>query len=281
MLKTATKPKNLALLGLACAFVVAFILLGNWQLGRAGVNQPPAPTKVLSLTDILQPHQKLSGDVGTHPIAVTGTYANLPQVRVVDQVAGKDWVVAALTVTGADGQQATLPIARGMIAAGAALPETPDGQVTLVGRMQASHAPNRITSGDALDGVSLADLRNRWPGKMYAGYLAIRTAAAADKGGVFPAELETDTVRGADVDSALADPVPLAEAPRVMAWHNVSYSLQWYCFAIFAVYMWLRVVWTDHRRALTERRERAMEALNEAATSKTIPPESTPAPKRT
>lgn len=262
MLKTATRRKNLALLGVAAVFVVIFILLGNWQLGRAGINQPAAPTRVLSLTEVLTPHQKLSGDVGTHPIAVTGRYADLPQVRVVDQVAGKDWVVAALTVTGADGQDATLPIARGMIPAGSELPAAPSGQVTLVGRMQASHAPNRITTSDALDGVSLADLRNRWPGKMYAGYLAVRTAAVADGKADHPATHEPGQVAGVAVDSALADPVPLAEAPRVMAWHNVSYSLQWYCFAVFAVYMWLRVVWTEHRRDAVKRREEALAALN-------------------
>lgn len=287
MLTTATTRKNLALLGLTALFVTVFILLGNWQMGRAGVNAPPLPTEELQLTDVLAPHQKLTGDAGTHPIVAVGRYRQTPQVRVVDQVDGKDWVVAAFTITLPNGQEATLPVARGMISKGAPLPATPAGSWRLTGRLQASHAPNRITSSDALDGVSVADLRNRWPGKMYAGYLALRTATSepvvsSSSVGTQPLQTPESSQKveprdeakssqtaksGRSSDPVLSDPVPLAEAPRVMAWHNISYSLQWYCFALFAIYMWVRVVMTEHQQRTLERRQHAIEAINKSAST--------------
>ncbi len=43
--------------------------------------------------------------------------------------------------------------------------------------------------------------------------------------------------------------VPTPVAPTGLNWRNAAYAVQWWVFALFALWLWWRMVREDHRRA--------------------------------
>ena len=263
-MRTALRPRMLALLALALLMAVVFAELGSWQLGRSrSGEQAPPERPVLPLQEVLAPQEQLSAEAVAGPVSVEGTWADQPQQLVVDRAPDGSpgdgaWVVAAVEVVdGGDG--ALLPVVRGWVPArgGAGGPEAaqevpapPTGAADLVGHLALSQDP-RGSAGlpeGQLAAASSADLLNVWDGRIYAGYLV------PDEPG----------------PGLVAVPAPEPEGGANL--QNLSYAFQWWVFAGFAVLMWLRVVADVRRRALERAEDEAEERrLEAAAPSRTAP----------
>ena len=231
MLRTALRPASLGLLALALALATAFAALGNWQLERSRTHAGPGRTEqVVPLAQVLAPSSTFTGRADGQRVAVTGTYRPQDQVLVADRPRGGEpgsWLVAALAVE-ADGGAALLPVLRGWLPEGAAPPDPPSGAVELTGRLQPGEPPRGYAPGQELRALSSADLVNAWDGPLYTGYLALEEASA-------PLSVVPTSAPTGDLDL-----------------RNVSYALQWWLFAAFAVLVWVHLVRQRHRDELED-----------------------------
>lgn len=236
MLRTALRPRWLALLALALALASGFAWLGSWQLDRARSDgssqvvgeQPPVP-----LADVLRPQESLDGPAARALVEVAGTLetdrALVVADRELDGRAGQ-WLLAPLVVATGDGAgPARLPVVLGWFAARSPVPDpsaTEGADVVLTGRLQLSEAPVGLpVDGSALGAVSSADLVQEWGPPVYAAYLLAEQPAPG------------------------LTPVPAPRQPAGgggLALQNLSYAVQWWVFAGFAVFLWWRVVRDAH-----------------------------------
>ncbi|MFE7776608.1 SURF1 family protein [Streptomyces sp. NPDC057445] len=208
------------------------IFMGTWQLGRfedrvdthKAAEQRPDPGKQVAVPlDELLPVGKDTS--GRHATA-TGRYGEqfLVPERQLDGERGS--YVLTLLRTG-DGK--ALPVVRGWLPAGAKAPAAPTGEVTVTGALQASETTGtdgvRTAGGlprDRLGMISAASLVNLVPGEVYDAWITLTTAPEGMK------------------------PVPAA-APQgstldLKAFQNLGYTLEWFAFVGFVVFMWFRFV---------------------------------------
>lgn len=247
MLRAALRPAPLALLAVALLVATACALLGQWQVERSrasGVR--PGLERAEPLTTVLEPATTFAGAADGQVVTARGEFAGGPQLlvdgRLQDGARGQ-WVVAPLRVAdaaaaagdeaaavdgaAAGGSAALLPVVRGWVPEGtdaAALPGPPSGSVEVVGRLIAGEPPQGVGTGvggaPVVTAVSPADLVNVWDGRLYTGFV----------------------IAAEPVPDAPLEVVP-SRAPTVGTdWRNVSYALQWWLFAGFAVVVWWRVV---------------------------------------
>jgi len=218
--QVARSPRMIGLLLLFLAVAAGCGLLGAWQLDRAR-EDAPADAEVpvaLPLGDVLAPQEPFRGDLVGRPVVVEGTFG-ADQVavtgRLLDGVPGR-WAVAPFTVSDTG---AVLVVVRGWAPEGGALPEVPDGVVTLRGRLEAGEA---ATSSE-ITSVSPAQLVNRWGGPIYSGFLVQDTP---------PPGLE---------------PIPAPAPAQGWDLQNLAYAAQWWIFGGAAVLLWLRMVRDEAR----------------------------------
>lgn len=238
------KPKWLALLALVCVVLVTFAMLGLWQLnvardkGHAEALERAAALPSVQLTQALPPHTPMTSDLAGRSVTVSGTYDAGREIVVTDRRLGERtgyWVVTPLVV---DGTQARLAVIRGFTTDPAAVPTPSAGPVSLAGMLAPGEAapdrPVALPPGQ-MQSVDLAVLVNDWPGELYNAML-------------FP----TSQTPPAQATSALAHIPPPDLLAEGMSWRNLAYALQWWIFALFALYMWWRMVREEHDRlALT------------------------------
>lgn len=230
VLRTALRPKWLALLALALALASAFAWLGSWQLDRSRWEaadrelRQQAAANPVPLRDVLAPQQALTGEAGRATVLVDGDLAadetRLSPRRELDGRTGS-WVVVPVEVGGA-----RLPVVLGW-QPGDRLPDLADGPVRLSGTLRSPEAPSGVAAeGAELETVSTADLVNLWGGPLYSTYLVASPE---------------------DATAAGLEPVPAQDRTGAgFALQNLSYALQWWVFAAFAVFLWWRVVRDDH-----------------------------------
>lgn len=255
VLRTALRPRWLALLALVGVVVAAFVWLGSWQLGVArdrGAEQalrearamPPVP-----IDDVLPPQRAFTAEADSREVVVRGTYDASGTLLVTERVqpmaqAGTVppsvprsgdgvigwWVITPLRTGGG----AWLPVVRGWVATpqdAAAVPAAvPTGQVTVHGVLQPDEPPSEsaaaLPSGQ-LGSVDVADLVNRWGTPIYNGFVVL----TAEQGGA------------PGIEAARPHLVPAPQPhPGGIAWRNAAYAVQWWVFAGFAVVMWWRMV---------------------------------------
>ena len=238
MLRTALRPWSLGLLVLALAVATACAALGDWQLGRSRTQAGPAQTeRVLPLAQVLAPSSTFTGAANGQRVSASGTFRPEDQVLVVDRPLDGEpgsWLVTALAVE-ADGGTALLPVLRGWLPEGEQPPAPPSGTVELTGRLLPGEPPRGHAPGQDLEALSSADLVNDWGSPLYTGYLALEQA-----------------------DAPLSV-VPTQAPARELNLRNVSYALQWWLFAAFAVLVWAHLVRQRHRDELDELAEAAWE----------------------
>jgi cytochrome oxidase assembly protein ShyY1 len=229
VLRTALRPRFLGLLAVALVLASLFAWLGDWQLARSrdeAAREARAEAEAAAVTDLdelLAPAEPVGGDDVRRLVQAagdldTGRVLAVPG-RELDGEAGR-WLLAPLVVGSTEG---TLPVVLG-----AAVPQLPDGRVELTGRLEQSEAPVGGATPDAEEvrAVSSADLVNVWEPPLYTAYLALTEP---------PAPLRA---------------VPESEPPSGFALQNLSYALQWWLFAGFAVFFWWRLVKDAHERDL-------------------------------
>ncbi|MGN6242730.1 MAG: SURF1 family protein [Motilibacteraceae bacterium] len=258
------RPRWLATYAALAVVVVAFVLLGRWQLGTwEGKNrdaakaaaeqkaaQPPVP-----LEQALRPGQLLDGRrVGT-ALEVTGRWDGAHQLLVPDRpLGGRDglWVLTPLLTPAGD----AVPVVRGWVPS-AKDPATrvPDGTVRVVGVLEPTETDRSnvgVAGGDLPPGqipsLDRSDLQVALPYdplRVYDGFLALRSAtsttSAADPAPIPLPVSELASQKGTGTDGL----------------RNLAYALQWWLFAGAAIWFVVQTARTEVR----ERREAELARL--------------------
>ena len=236
MLRTALRPRFLGLLALVLVLCAAFVWLGRWQLGvaqssaqREAVEQARAQEPA-ELTTLVRPHAPFRGELSSRPFTATGHYAADGQLLVPDRLLdGRPglWVLTPFVV---DASGATLPVVRGFVPDAAALTPPPAGTVTITGGLAPgeSPSPTPVPPGQ-IGSVDLSLLVNTWPGELYNAFGFVEEESPAQVG------------------QPTRVPTPLGDTG--VQWRNAAYAVQWWVFALFALWMWWRMVRDESRRA--------------------------------
>ncbi|MEV8095865.1 SURF1 family protein [Kitasatospora sp. NPDC085879] len=248
-------PRWIAATAVGVAAIVVCLLLGTWQLGRfesrvdthrnTGAAAAAQASAAVPLTEVLTTDRPQVGtDTVGRAVTVTGSYDTAHQLLVPGRTLdGRQGHYVLTPLRTADGRAAAVVRgwAPGEPGTGAAVPAAPSGEVTVEGRLQ---APENSGSGGAVAGglpagqlgtISPATLINVLPYPVYDGWIA------------------ADRVPG-----------PLTAVPTVepqggngltlRAFQNLGYTLEWFVFAGFVVFMWFRLV----RREAEAAQDRAL-----------------------
>ena len=238
MLRTALKPRNLALLAVAVLVVVAFVQLGRWQLGvaedkalRESLDEARSRQPV-AVETVLRPHSDFPGELSTRPVSATGEFGADQVVVANRRLDGRTgfWVVAPLRVAATG---ATLPVLRGFVTSPTDLPPVPSGTVTVTGGLIPPESPyaGPAPPDGQLGSVDTSVLVSRWPGELYNAFVFQQAEAPAPE--------------AASLGTMQRVPTPSGETG--FKWRNAAYALQWWAFALFALYMWWRIVRDEGR----------------------------------
>lgn len=239
MLRTALQPRWLGLLAVVALVMVTFGWLGSWQLnvarnkGQAAAAAAVPHLPVAPLTSVLQPHDSFPVDGLGRRVTASGHYDAARQVvvtpRRLNGITGA-WVITPLVV---DGTGARLAVLRGFVRSAADAGPPPTTALTVSGALAPSESPSSdatVTSMPAgqMSSVDLAALVNRWPGAVYNAFVFAST--------------ETPDPAAAGTPQRVPTPV---DPPGGLAWRNAAYAFQWWIFAGFALYMWVKMVRED------------------------------------
>ena len=231
------------LAGIVCvglAVVLGVWQLGSWQAHRDAaaaehVERPPVPLdEVMGADDPF-----MSDDVG-RSVTVAGTWLPDSTVYVSERERHGDegwWVITPLAVTGGDAgvDPTTAPallVVRGWTASIEPRPETPSGTAEVTAWLQPPEGAAGLVdddrSDDVIPQVRMADAVQHVDQDLYGAYAVVQhdlvgnaAAAAAD----------------------VLEPVDLDQVPEVSAttgWRNLLYGVEWWIFAGFAAFIWLR-----------------------------------------
>ncbi len=234
MLRTALQPRFLALLGLVLVVGVVFLQLGRWQLGVAqgrAVEEAVAKARAqepADLTTVLQPHEPFPGELSARPVTATGRYTD-GQLLVPDRRLDGETGLWVLTPFVVDDGGATLPVLRGFVTDPRDAGEPPEGTVTLAGGLAPPESPVDTPAGPGeIGSVDTSVLVNTWEGELYNAFLFLQTE---------------DPAAGPQLTKV---PTPLGDTG--VQWRNAAYAVQWWVFALFALWLWWRMVREEHRR---------------------------------
>ncbi|WP_441245099.1 SURF1 family protein [Kitasatospora sp. McL0602] len=233
--------------------IAVCLWLGSWQLGRfearasthhEATRTAAAPGQAAPLDTVLTKAQPQVGtDTVGRPVTATGSYDQAHQLLVPDRaVGGKVGYYVLTPLRTADGRAVT--VVRGWAPGApdsARAPAAPTGQVSVTGRLQ---APENTGSNGAVAGglpagqlgtISPAALVNVLPYATYDGWVA------ADSVPDGLTAVPTVQPQGGDGLS-------------LRAFQNLGYTLEWFVFAAFVVFMWFRLV----RREAEAEQDRAL-----------------------
>ncbi|GAA4830855.1 SURF1 family protein [Luteimicrobium xylanilyticum] len=260
--RVARRPRMIGLLAVLLAFAALCGSLGAWQLDRAYARGAAAQEKELDaklaaeeargpdgLGTVLAPQTTFTGKLVGDLVWVDGSYEANGQVlvpgRALDGRTGylvltplrvSDDGTSGASWKNLSGGAPVVPVVRGWVATPAQAPAAPSGTVRVNGYLQASEATDttgRTLPDGQVDSVSSAQLANRWGGPIYSGYVVLR---------------DSDPV----ADPAIAVlPRPRVEGSGDVNLQSLSYAFQWWLFAVFAVFVWWRIVrdQRDHENA--------------------------------
>jgi cytochrome oxidase assembly protein ShyY1 len=254
--RLARQPRWIAALILALAVAAGFAALGQWQVSRsitdATVVERDTET-VKPLTEVAQPQSPVTSTVAGRMVSFEGTIVPGDYTVLSGRLNDGDlgyWVMAHVVVDNGS----SLAVALGWSATeeeADAVASSTSGIAALVpftGRYLATEAPQEghFESGER-NMASVAALVNDWataPDTVYGGYVVSAEA---------PSGLQR-------IDS------PVPEDDVTLNWLNIFYAVEWAVFAVFAVFLWYRLV----RDAWEREQEFAAEdaaAAEEAATA--------------
>ncbi|MFZ1287732.1 MAG: SURF1 family protein [Candidatus Phosphoribacter sp.] len=257
MLRTALQPRWIGWLLAVLAVCVAFGWLGLWQLqvaredAQQEVLREAAARPILELGAVLAPHARFPADGSNQRVQAAGRFEPDRQFVVVERrLGGADgfWVVQPFVV---EATGARLPVVRGFVrsleaaeafrASTAVEPKGSAGAVMLVGSLAPTESPGDprrpLPDGQARS-IDVGALLNTWQGEIYNAF-AFSISETPDARGAGPA--------GASAAGGL-ERVPPPELPSGLTLRNAAYALQWWVFAFFGVWMWVKMVRDDYRR---------------------------------
>jgi len=225
----ARTPRWIGILVVCLAIAAAFALLGQWQLSRSvegGTTIDRDSETSVPLESIAEPQQAVTTIAAGQRVTVEATLLDEFVVlsgRLNDGESGH-WVVGHAIDAGGASIAVALGWAPTADAAADAVEGIEPGERTFTGRFVTSEGPEEddFENGEQ-NSLSVAALINQWPtvpNGVYGGYIVWDDAAA-----------------GLDV---IDSPVP--EVGLTLNWLNVFYAVEWAVFAVFAVYLWFRLV---------------------------------------
>lgn len=249
MLRTALKPRWLALLAVVLVAAAVMARLGEWQLDRArqkGEHEREAAARarpVMPLASMLTPRTDFPSADADRQVTVSGTWDGEQQLLVPGRRLGDAtglWVVTPLRLADHSG----VPVLRGWVpdagdvrADPGALPR---GEVTLTGVLEPPEPVDDLQPGDAgavpagqVALVAAPLLVQHWHFPLMTGYVVQTAATPAPSG-----------------PAATLHAVEPTGAGGGLALQNLSYALQWWLFSAFGLFFWWRVVRDDHRGRL-------------------------------
>jgi cytochrome oxidase assembly protein ShyY1 len=252
VLRTALKPRWLALFALLVVILVTFAQLGFWQLhvaqdkGLADALRKAHEARPAQLDSVVRPHKPFPGGASGRPVTATGRYAADAQVLVGPRrLEGRTgwWVVTPLVV---EPSGARLAVVRGFVTSPADAGTPPAGTMEVDGSLAQGESPapapsvswsagGEVPAQQALGSVDLSVLVNRWPDELYNAFVFAQDERVAPRGASVPL-------------AAGLSRVPPPEVTGGLKWRNAAYALQWWLFAGFAAFMWFRMVREDARR---------------------------------
>ncbi|MFF8769768.1 SURF1 family protein [Kitasatospora sp. NPDC015120] len=249
-------PRWLSGTALAVAAVAVCVWLGSWQLGRfedrvsshqeisraAADGGAPRPLGELLAAD----RPQVTTDTVGRAVTVTGTFDEEHQLLVPNRVLdGKQGYYVLTPLRTADGR--TAAVVRGWAAGAppagpAATAPAPAGEVTVTGRLQAGE--NSGSGGAVAGGLPEGQLGT------------INRAALVNK---LALDGWYDGWVSADSAADGLTPVPTVQPQggdglSLRAFQNLGYTLEWFVFGGFVVFMWFRLL----RREAEAEQDRAL-----------------------
>jgi surfeit locus 1 family protein len=105
----------------------------------------------------------------------------------------------------------------------------PSGPLTIAGGLAPGESPSSVpVAAGEIGSIDLSLLVNTWPGELYNAF-------------VF---LESETPQAAGQPTRVPTPLP----DTSIQWRNAAYAVQWWVFALFALWVWFRMVREETRR---------------------------------
>jgi len=246
VLRTALKPRWLGLFAVLVVVVVACVQLGLWQLhiaqdkGLADALRKAHEARPALLDTVIRPHQAFPNPQSGRAVTAVGEYAASDQFLVGPRrLEGRTgfWVVVPLVV---EETGARVAVVRGFATDATRPVEPPGGTVSVDGSLAPGESPAAAPTGlpawpqEARGSVDLAALVNEWPDELYNAF-------------VFAQSEKSSTGAGIAVPTGL-ERVPPPEVTGGLKWRNAAYAVQWWVFAAFAAFMWVRMVREDAQR---------------------------------
>ncbi len=251
-------PKWLGLLAVVVVLGGLFVRLGFWQyeVAQADARQEALDAAlaqpVLPLDEVIQPHMPFPDTGSNQRVEAVGRYEPerlryVPQ-RLLDGVEGR-WAIVPFVV---ESTGARIPVLRGFLAGSAhvaADPPAPAGRLTVVGSLAPSESPRSgqglLPEGE-IGSVDLGELVNLWGGEVYNGFL-FAISETPD-----PGDIAAVGSGSAAVSPGVLERVPPPDVPTGLSMRNAAYALQWWLFAVFGLWMWVKMVRDDHRRRVLQ-----------------------------
>lgn len=259
------------MLAVCLGVALVFVLLSRWQLESSRDAQTvydPGKEIVRPLEETLDPGAASTLEQVDTAVEATGTYLPDSTVLIEDRLQdGRSgwWVVAGLQIPGTQQQWAdrdadadiVLPVVRGWSDDPEQVPELPEGEVSVAGRLLPQEAPVSTQDQEPQRYASLspAQLSNVWDVPIYSGFVTAMAEAPAarpapqdgstglaeddgtlpEQGSLMSPQLEAVSVDQQPTDTSL-DPL------------NIFYAVEWIVFAGFALWIWFSSVRDEHRR---------------------------------
>lgn len=219
------------------------LAMGSWQLSRfedrASAHQERqsqievlAEQRAEPLAELMPVDKETSGKLAEARGSYDPEHQFLSPGRDLDGERGSYVVSLLRTDDGGpikgSGKQQVLPVVRGWLAGEpdpAAVPPPPAGQVTVSGALQSSETTGGRTGlpEGQLDRVSAASLVNLVPYDVYNAWITI----------VEPEQLQSPL-------KAVPPVAPKDTGLDLKAFQNLGYTAEWFVFAAFVLFMWLR-----------------------------------------
>jgi cytochrome oxidase assembly protein ShyY1 len=255
VLRTALKPRWLALLAVVLVVAAGMARLGQWQWDRAHDNAAKNVEKrvtadPVNLDQVLRPRTTFTGAAADRPVVVMGRYDVAGQ-RLVPQrrLDGRTgfWVLTPLVTL--DGN--AIGVVRGWVATAddpAAQPDAvPAGLLALDGVLRPAEPPAERAPGQGsglppgqLDRIDMTQLITAWTWPLYTGYLVLTGYSNSNSS----AGTQVTLVPPATPSLELVPPAVTGGGGLDL--RNLSYAVQWFVFAGFGIFMWWRLVRDDH-----------------------------------